>query len=220
MANSLNIPTYCKSQNKGSVGTIVWKQDWPSRTRHGKNTIFFIRRNQVPRNRTKDVTYGLITCLIRPEKIDQPNRTRLVARGDRVHYQGDAGTPTANLLSVKLLLNSAVSTTGSKFMTMDIKDCYLNTPMDRYKYMRLKFADMPANMIEHYHLNEIATLDSHVYCEIQKGMCGLPQAGIIAQELLADRLKNHGYTQIKTTPVLWKHNPATLPSPSSLTILA
>jgi hypothetical protein len=172
----------------------------------GTNTIFFICRNQVPCNRTKDVTYGLITCLIRLEKIDKPNRTRLVAVGDRVHYPGDAGMPTANLLTVKLLINSIISTTGAKFMTMDIKDFYLNTPMARYEYTRLKLANMPANVIEHYHLNKIATPDGHVYCEIQKGMYGLPQAGIIAQELLADRLKNHGYTESKTTPGLWKHN--------------
>jgi hypothetical protein len=36
-------------------------------------------------------------------------------------------------------------------------------------------------------------------------MCGLPQAGIIVQELLADRLKQHRYMQSKTTPGLWSH---------------
>jgi hypothetical protein len=48
----------------------------------GTKTILFIRRDQVPRNRMKDATYGLITCLVHPEKIDKPNRTRLVAGGD------------------------------------------------------------------------------------------------------------------------------------------
>ncbi len=48
----------------------------------GTNTIFFIPRDQVPRDRIKDMTYGLITCLVRPEKLDEPNRTRLVAGGD------------------------------------------------------------------------------------------------------------------------------------------
>jgi hypothetical protein len=91
-------------------------------------------------------------------------------------------------------------------MTMDIKDFYLNTPMARYEYMRLKLANMPANVIEHYHRNKIATPNGHIYCEIQKGMHGLSQTGIIAQELLADQLKNHGYTQCKTMPGLWKHN--------------
>jgi hypothetical protein len=34
----------------------------------GTNTICFIKKNQVPQDRAKDVTYGLITCLVRPEK--------------------------------------------------------------------------------------------------------------------------------------------------------
>jgi hypothetical protein len=72
----------------------------------GTNTIIFIKKNQVPQDRAKDVTYGRITTLIQPKKIDKPNRTRLVVGGNRVHYPGDAGTPTTNLLIVKPLLNS------------------------------------------------------------------------------------------------------------------
>ncbi len=79
----------------------------------------------VPKERARDVTYGLITCLIRPESIDEPNRTRLVTGGDRVHYPYDAGTLTANLLSIKLLINSVISTQGARFFTMDIKNFYL-----------------------------------------------------------------------------------------------
>jgi hypothetical protein len=179
-------------------------QGMPGRAK-GTDTIFFIPRHMVPKERTRDVTYGLITCLIRPEKIDELNRTRLVAGGDRVHYPFDAGTPTANLLTVKLLINSVISTHGARFFTMDIKNFYLNTPMARYEYMRLKLADMPADVIEHYKLLDVATPDGYVYCEIRKGMYGLPQAGIIAQELLAKRLKEHGYSQSETTPGLWTH---------------
>ncbi len=51
----------------------------------------------------------------------------MVAGGDRVHYPGNAGTPTANLLTIKILINSIISAAGTKFMTMDIKDFYLNT---------------------------------------------------------------------------------------------
>ncbi len=36
-------------------------------------------------------------------------------------------------------------------------------------------------------------------------MYGLPQAGIIAQELLEERLKKAGYTQSKLMPGYWKH---------------
>jgi hypothetical protein len=38
----------------------------------GTNTIFFIRWDQVPCDRMKDTTYGLITCLVHPETIDKP----------------------------------------------------------------------------------------------------------------------------------------------------
>ncbi len=179
-------------------------QGMPGRTT-GTDTIFFIPRHMVPKERVRDITYGLITCLIRPEKIEEPNRTRLVAGGDRVHYLFDAGTPTADLLTIKLLINSVISAPGARFFMMDIKNFYLNTPMTRYKYMRLKLADMPDDIIEQYKLHDVATPDGYVHCEIRKGMYRLPQAGIIALELLAKRLKEHGYLQSETTPGLWKH---------------
>ena len=72
--------------------------------------------------------------------------------------------------------------------------------------MRLRIADMPEDVIEHYNLRDKATPDGYVYCEIQKGMYGLPQAGIIAQQLLEECLGKHGYHQSKTTPGLWKHD--------------
>jgi hypothetical protein len=127
------------------------------------------------------VTYGLITCLIRQEKLDEPNRTRLVAGGNRVHYPGNAGTLTTNLLTNKLLINSIISTAGAKFMTMDINDFYLNTPMARYKYMKLRLANMPEDVIKHYQFANKATPKGYIYCKIQKRMYGLPQAGIIAR---------------------------------------
>ncbi len=171
----------------------------------GMDTIFFIPKDKVPRARAKDTTHGLITCLIRLEKTDEPNQTRLVAGGDRVHNPFDAGTPTANLLTVKLLINSMISTPGARFFTMDIKNFYLCTPMTRYEYMQLKLSNMLDDVIAHYHLHNIATPNGYVYCKIRQGMYGLPQAGIIAQELSAKRLKEHGYTQSKTTPRLWTH---------------
>ncbi len=101
----------------------------------------------VPRDRIKDITYSLITVLIRPEKIDKPKRTQLVAGGNRVHYPGDAGTPTADLLTVKLLISSIISIPNAKFMIMDIK-----TPMTCFKYMWLKILDMPEDVIKQYNL--------------------------------------------------------------------
>jgi hypothetical protein len=158
----------------------------------------------VRKERARDVTYGLITCLIQPEKTDEPNRTRLVAGGNRVHYPYDAGTPTANLLTVKLLINSVISTPGATFFMMDQEFLFVhaNVPI---RIHAVETSDMPEDVIAHYKLLNIATPDWYVYCEICQGMYGLPQAGIIAQELLAKRLKEHGYSQTETTPGLCKH---------------
>jgi hypothetical protein len=44
--------------------------------------------------------------------------------GNLINYPGDCKTPTAYLLTVKLLLNSIISTPNAKFMTLDLKDFY------------------------------------------------------------------------------------------------
>jgi hypothetical protein len=101
----------------------------------GTDSTFFIPKDKAPQARAKDVTYGLVTCLIRLEKTNEPNRTRLVAGGDRVYYPFNAGTPTTDLLIIKLLINSVISTPGTRFFMMDIKNFYLCTPMTRYEYI-------------------------------------------------------------------------------------
>jgi hypothetical protein len=47
--------------------------------------------------------------------------------------------------------------------------------------------------------------DGHVYIEVQKGMYGLPQAGILANQLIARRLAIRGYHHTKFTRGLWRH---------------
>eukprot|EP00804_Cyclotella_cryptica_P029865 CCRYP_010777-RA/>CCRYP_010777-RA protein AED:0.22 eAED:0.28 QI:0/0/0/1/1/1/4/0/696 len=119
-------------------------------------------------DRRKDVTYGRIVANFRPEK-DYPYRIRLTVGGNRINFPGDCGTPTADMITVKILLNSVISTVNAKFMTIDIKDFYLNTPMERPEYMQLKLSDIPTNIIELYRLRDIAN-DGYVFVRIQKGM--------------------------------------------------
>ena len=45
-----------------------------------------------------------------------------------------------------------------------------------------------------------------MYIKIQKGMYGLQQAGLLAQELLKRQLAKNGYTHSKLTPGLWTHH--------------
>eukprot|EP00804_Cyclotella_cryptica_P018237 CCRYP_005972-RC/>CCRYP_005972-RC protein AED:0.07 eAED:0.01 QI:0/-1/0/1/-1/0/1/0/582 len=171
----------------------------------GTNTIVFITKDDVPTDRRCDVTYGRICANFCPEK-DDPHRIRLTVGGNNIHFPGDCGTPTADMLTTKILLNSIISTQGARFMTIDIKDFYLNTPMARPEFMRLKLADIPEEFIILYNLRKLATQDGYVYVRVQKGMYGLPQAGIIAQQLLESRLVAHGYRQSTVTPGFWKHD--------------
>ncbi len=129
------------------------------------NTIFFIHKDQVPKDRMRDVTYGSFICDIKQNKIET-HRTSFTAGGDRINYPEDVGTPTADMTLVKTMLNSVISTRGAKCVMLDIKDFYLNTPMKRYEYMRIKITDMPEEIIEEYKMREIGTEDGYVYCKI------------------------------------------------------
>ena len=151
------------------------------------------------------MTYGRIVVNYRPKKSD-PNRVRLAVGTNCINYPGNCSTPTTNMLTVKLLLNSVISTKGAKFMSIDIKNFYLNTPMARYEYMRLKIAKLPQYFIDEYKLQEKKTKDGYVYLEIRKCMYGLPQAGILAQKFLEKRLNAKGYQKSGICPGFWKHD--------------
>jgi hypothetical protein len=54
--------------------------------------------------------------------------------GNLINYPDNCENPTEDLLIVKLLLNSTISTPNAKFMTLDLKDFYLMTTVKCYKY--------------------------------------------------------------------------------------
>ena len=151
----------------------------------GTNTMFFIKKTDVPPDRQRDVTKGRTVCDYHKDKA-KLNRMGLAMGGDHINYPDDCGTPTADLLTIKILLNSVISTPNTKFMTI--------TPLKPYKYLQLKMEDIPEDAKQEYKLSEKVTPDGWVYVEVQKGMYGLLQTGLCIQELLATRLDTHGYT--------------------------
>jgi hypothetical protein len=70
--------------------------------------------------------------------------------------------------------------------------------------MRLRLDPIPDEIITKYNLRDIVNKQGWVYVEIQKGMYGLPQAGILANKLLKKRLNAKGYYQRQHTPGLWR----------------
>ena len=81
-------------------------------------TIAFMAKQQISQARRKDITYGCIVCVYRSMK-KYLYRTHITMGGSLVNYPDDCGTPTADLLTVKLMFNSIISTPGAKFMTID-----------------------------------------------------------------------------------------------------
>jgi hypothetical protein len=181
----------------------------------GTNTIFFIHKNQIPDDKWKDVTYAKFVCELKLNK-KEIHQTRLSVGGDKVHYPGDVGTPTADLTLVKMHVNSVISTQDARKMTINVKNFYLNTLMVQYEYVRIKIDDIPEEIIAKYKLCKKVTKEGYVYVEIQKGMYGLPQAGIFALELLEKQLNKHDYSQSKAVPGLWTHKTR----PISFTLLS
>jgi hypothetical protein len=86
------------------------------------------------------------------------------------------------LTTAKILINGVISTLGAKFLVIDIKIFYLNTPLGRFEYMVINLSSLPQEKIDKYDLIKLAQ-DRKVYIQIQKGMYGLPQAGILTKEL-------------------------------------
>jgi hypothetical protein len=95
----------------------------------GTETMFFIPISTIPKGQKP--TYLRVVAAFRPEK-SNPRRVRFTV-GDCIDYLGDVSTKTANLPTVKTLLNRVISTPKACFMTGDLKDFYLNTPMDHYE---------------------------------------------------------------------------------------
>ncbi len=69
-------------------------------------------------------------------------------------------------------------------MTMDISNFYLMTPLHRPKFICMKLSDIPDKIIDEYKLQDKTTPSSSIYIVANCGMYGLPQSGLIANELL------------------------------------
>ena len=69
---------------------------------------------------------------IRPTKYEV-NRVCVTVGGDRLDFPGATTTYCAGLKNTQCLLNSTISTTGARFMTLEIKYFYYGTAMARYE---------------------------------------------------------------------------------------
>ena len=93
----------------------------------GTETIRFIAKSDVPTGKT--ITYLRVVAAATPHKA-KGKRIRFTVGDNLVTYHGNASTKTADLATVKIVLNSIVSTLGAKCLCADLKAFYLNTRLD------------------------------------------------------------------------------------------
>ena len=149
-----------------------------------------------------------MVCNYRPLK-EEKYRVRLTIGGDKLEYDKDTASPTANLLDTKILINSTISDAncGARFMSLDIKDFFLNSPLpveDR-EYMKIHSRYFSEEYKTMNNLHDKVNKDGFIYCEIILGLYGLKQAAILAYRQLKERLEPAGYFPIKESNGLWAH---------------
>ena len=146
--------------------------DWHM-AKHGvsfTDTITFIAKNLVPHK--KRATYASFIFNLKPLTEDL-YRCRIVVGGDILTYFDDASSPAASLLETKLLINSNISTQDAKFMTADIKDFFLASPMADPEFMSILLKPIPEDIIQQYNLMDLVDENGYVYIRINKGMYSL-----------------------------------------------
>jgi hypothetical protein len=167
----------------------------------GTNTYFSIKLTNIPEN--IKITYRKIVCDYKPHKKEK-ERVWLTVGGDRLDYSGNVATSTADITTFKILIDNTLYTKDATMMMMNIKNYYLGTPLPRFEYMKMPLSRFPKEIVQKYNLNALA-VDGWIYIEIRKGMYGLKQARLLANQLLQTRLAPFGYYPALHTPGLWLH---------------
>jgi hypothetical protein len=167
----------------------------------GTDTIRFIGHEEVPAG--KIPTYLSIVVDIHPQK-EETHRVRFTCGGDKIVYAGNVSTPTADMSTIKIHLNSTISTKDTKYMTMDVVDFYLNNPLPTLEYMHIPIWAIPKVIMDNHNLWQLVH-NGFVTCIIRKGMYGLPQAGRIAFD---DLVTHIAFDDLVTHLELYGYTPA------------
>jgi hypothetical protein len=79
----------------------------------GTDTMKFIRANELPND--QQPTYPRFVCTEQLQK-EEKFRTGMTVRGNLIDYPGDVSVGTAEMETIKILLNGVVSTRGHSFV--------------------------------------------------------------------------------------------------------
>ena len=104
----------------------------------------------------------------------------------------------------KLHYNSVLSTPDGKYLIVDVKNFYLKNPMNKAENYNIALKIMPQYIIDKYYLIN-KQCDGYLYVQIEKGIYGLVQSGIIAHKAIKEHIQPYGCAPAKITQGLWAH---------------
>ena len=99
-----------------------------------------------------------------------------------------------------------ISTEGTRYATLDIKDFYLNSKLKDYKYAKIHIDLIPEEFIKLYNLYDIIEKDRLIYMEIRGRIHGLPETSMLAYNQLVTHLESCSYKPVIFTPSLRTSN--------------
>ena len=166
----------------------------------GLDTFHFIYKKDVPRG--KNTTYTQFYYDIWLKK-DEVNRTWMTTEWDRVDYDGKISTEITELKTIKIHLNSTISTEGTKYAAIDIGNFYTNSKLDSPEFMRIHLSLIPCKIIDEYYAMKFVDANGYVYIMTIETMYSLAQSGWIANLALLKRLAKYRYYSTKRTLDLW-----------------
>ena len=70
---------------------------------------------------------------------------------------------------------------------------HLKNTIERTEYIHISIKDIPNEIINEYQPRKIVEGKGSIHIQANRGMYGLPQAGLLANEILEKRLKKRGY---------------------------
>ena len=102
------------------------------------------------------------------------------------------------------MINSVLSIPVARFGFFDVKNFYLDTPLEKPEYVRVRLQDIPQELINEYNPMEYER-SGWIYIEIIRGCYGLKQSGNLVNDLLFNRLEKAGYYEACSTPGIFRH---------------
>ena len=133
------------------------------------------------------------------------HRTRLTVVYYPIEYPREVSTPTSDLTTMQIHVNSVISNIKSWYMFMDIRYVYLNNSMDRAEYILIQLSMIPREFINVYNL-KYKVHNGYIFARLTKVIYGLPYTEWIAHNSLVQNLSPYVYHPSIKTQGLCTHD--------------